>query len=146
MSLLSEQPTAAGLAARLRDASEVTAELMTEFIGNACRRFPSVGQTKKTARIERLIGYGAWTDGRWRSPIWNCRGGSSRRITYEQGEWYCALSRQRELPDWLDQFDRRPPCGSADVAGRNPRALRKGALLDQIADPIGNRPFLSSAL
>ena len=36
---------------------------------------------------------------RWRSPIWNCRGGSSRRITYEQGEWYCALSRQRELPD-----------------------------------------------
>ena len=85
MSLLSEQPTAAGLAARLRDASEVTAELMTEFIGNACRRFPSVGQTKKTARIERLIGYGAWTDGRWRSPIWNCRGGSSRRITYKQG-------------------------------------------------------------
>ena len=40
----------------------MTAELMTEFIGNACRRFPSVGQTKKTARIERLIGYGAWND------------------------------------------------------------------------------------
>ena len=65
MSLLSEQPTAAGLAARLRDASEVTAELMTEFIGIACRRFPSVGQTKKTARIERLIGNGAR---RWSLP------------------------------------------------------------------------------
>ena len=68
MSLLSEQPTAAGLAARLRDASEVTAELMTEFIGIACRRFPSVGQTKKTARIERLIGNGAWTDAALAAP------------------------------------------------------------------------------
>jgi hypothetical protein len=26
-----------------------------------------------------------------------------RRITYDEGEWYCALSRERELPDWLDQ-------------------------------------------
>ena len=67
MSLLSEQPTAAGLAARLRDASEVTAELMAEFIGIACR-FPSVGQTKKTARIERLIGNGAWTDAALAAP------------------------------------------------------------------------------
>jgi len=26
-----------------------------------------------------------------------------RRLAYDEGEWYCALSRQRELPDWLDQ-------------------------------------------
>ncbi len=26
-----------------------------------------------------------------------------RRIAYDEGEWYCALSRERELPDWLDQ-------------------------------------------
>jgi hypothetical protein len=26
-----------------------------------------------------------------------------RRLAYDQGVWYCALSRQRELPDWLDQ-------------------------------------------
>jgi hypothetical protein len=26
-----------------------------------------------------------------------------RRIAYDDGEWYCALSRERELPDWLDQ-------------------------------------------
>src|SRR5262249_61401099 len=26
-----------------------------------------------------------------------------RRIAYDGGEWYCALSRDRELPDWLDQ-------------------------------------------
>jgi hypothetical protein len=103
MSLLSEQPPAAELAARLRDTSEVTAELMAEFIGNACRRFPSVGQTEKTARIERLIHSGAWTDAALalldlELPQWQLR-----RIAYDQGEWYCALSRQRELPDWLDQ-------------------------------------------
>ena len=26
-----------------------------------------------------------------------------RRLAYDNGEWYCALSRERELPDWLDQ-------------------------------------------
>jgi hypothetical protein len=26
-----------------------------------------------------------------------------RRIAYDEGEWHCALSRARELPEWLDQ-------------------------------------------
>ena len=26
-----------------------------------------------------------------------------RRMAYDDGEWHCALSRQRELPDWLDR-------------------------------------------
>jgi hypothetical protein len=26
-----------------------------------------------------------------------------RRIVYDGGEWHCALSRARELADWLDQ-------------------------------------------
>jgi len=26
-----------------------------------------------------------------------------RRIAYDEGEWHCALSRERELPEWLDQ-------------------------------------------
>ena len=26
-----------------------------------------------------------------------------RRLAYDDGEWHCALSRERELPDWLDQ-------------------------------------------
>jgi hypothetical protein len=25
-----------------------------------------------------------------------------RRMVYDGGEWYCALSRQPELPEWLD--------------------------------------------
>ena len=88
---------------RLRDADAVTRELISEVVGQTCRRFPSMGQTEKTARIERLIGSGAWTDAALalidlELPQWQVR-----RITYDEGEWHCALSRQRELPEWLDQ-------------------------------------------
>ena len=31
-------------------------------------------------------------------PLWQIR-----RITYDEGEWHCAMSRQRELPEWLDE-------------------------------------------
>ena len=103
MSLLSEQQPTVELGDRLQDASEVTAEFMAEIIGKACRRFPSAGQSEKTGRIERLIGSGAWTDAALalidlELPQWQLR-----RIAYDEGEWYCALSRERELPDWLDQ-------------------------------------------
>jgi hypothetical protein len=62
-----------------------------------------MGQTEKTARIERLIGSEAWTDAALalidlELPQWQVR-----RIAYDEGEWHCALSRQRELPEWLDQ-------------------------------------------
>jgi hypothetical protein len=103
MPLLSEHHDPAELNDRLRDAHAVTAELMSEVVGEACRRFPSAGQTAKTARIERLIGSGAWTDAALalidlELPHWQVR-----RIAYDEGEWYCALSRERELPDWLDR-------------------------------------------
>jgi hypothetical protein len=103
MPLLSEHHDPCELIDRLRDAHAVTADLMSEIIGETCRRFPSVGQTEKTARIERLIGSGAWTDAALalidlELPQWQVR-----RIVYDEGEWYCALSRERELPDWLDQ-------------------------------------------
>ncbi len=81
----------------------MTSELIAEVIGETCRRFPSVGQTEKTARIERLIQTAAWTDAALalidlELPLWQIR-----RIAYDEGEWYCALSRERELPDWLDR-------------------------------------------
>ena len=50
-----------------------------------------------------MIQSGAWTDAALalidlELPFWQVR-----RIAYDNGEWYCALSRERELPDWLDQ-------------------------------------------
>lgn len=92
-----------GLSEHLREASEVDDNLMTEVIGAACRRYPSLGQSGKTARVEQLIRSAAWTDAALalidlELPFWQVR-----RLAYDDGEWYCALSRERELPDWLDQ-------------------------------------------
>src|SRR5882757_10933544 len=103
MPLLSGHRDSRELSDRLRDADAATADLVAEIIGETCRRFPSAGQSEKTTRIERLIQTGAWTDAALalidlELPQWQVR-----RIAYDGGEWYCALSRQRELPDWLDQ-------------------------------------------
>src|ERR1700730_6542937 len=99
MLLLSEHRDPIELSDRLREAHAVTAELISEVIGTTCRRFPSGGQTEKSVRIGRLVELGAWTDAALalialELPQWQVR-----RIAYDEGEWYCALSRERELPD-----------------------------------------------
>jgi hypothetical protein len=95
-----------GLVDRLRDAPAVTADLISEVIGEPSRRLP--------VRIERLIQSGAWTDAalallELELPHWQLR-----RLAYDEGEWHCALSRQRELPEWLD--DRSIESHHADLA------------------------------
>jgi hypothetical protein len=102
MLLPSEHQNSAELAERLRNADAVTADVMSDVIGHACRRFPSLGQSERSFRLERLLESGAWTDAALalidlELPQWQLR-----RIAYDEGEWHCALSRQRELPDWLD--------------------------------------------
>jgi hypothetical protein len=101
--VISEHRDPGKLDDRFRRAQDVTAELLSEVIGETCRLFSSMRQTEKTARIERLIQSAAWTDAALalidlELPQWQVR-----RIAYEEGEWHCALSRQRELPEWLDQ-------------------------------------------
>lgn len=91
------------LNARLREATAVDAALVNEVTGAACQRYPSLGQTAKTTRLAQLIESGAWTDAAFalldlELPLWQVR-----RLAYDDGEWYCALSRERALPDWLDQ-------------------------------------------
>ena len=102
MLLPSEHQNPTELGERLRNADAVTADIMSDVIGETCRRFPSLGQSEKSLRLERLLESGAWTDAalaliELELPQWQLR-----RIAYDEGEWHCALSRQRELPDWLD--------------------------------------------
>ena len=103
MSMLSEPLNPDDLGDRLRDACGVTAEFLADIIGATCRRFSAQSRSTKAARVERLIQSGAWTDAALalidlELPQWQVR-----RLAYDEGEWHCALSRQRELPDWLDQ-------------------------------------------
>ena len=95
-----------GLDDRLHDAPAVTADLISEVIGTTSRRLP--------VRVERLIESGAWTDValallELELPRWRLR-----RLAWDDGEWHCALSRQRELPEWLD--DRSIESHHADLA------------------------------
>ena len=103
MSLLSEQQINFDLGDRLRNAGHVTAEFLADIVHATGRRLPSANPNAKAARVERLIQAQAWTDAALalidlELPQWHVR-----RLAYDDGEWHCALSRQRELPDWLDQ-------------------------------------------
>lgn len=86
MFALSKRQQPAELNDLLRQAQAVTAGLLSDVIGKTCRRFLSAGQTERTARIERLIGSGAWTDTALalidlELPHWQVR-----RIAYDEGE------------------------------------------------------------
>ncbi|WP_431204863.1 hypothetical protein ACQ86E_07465 [Bradyrhizobium betae] len=90
------------LSQQLRAVPAMTRPLMLGIIDNACRRFPSLGQSERTVRVMRLVDAEAWADAALalidlELPMWQVR-----RIAYDEGEWHCALSRERELPDWLD--------------------------------------------
>jgi len=92
----------ASLGKRIRSAQRITRPLILDVIDNACWRFPSFGQTERIARVAQLINAEAWADAalallELELPRWQVR-----RMVYDGGEWYCALSRKRELPDWLD--------------------------------------------
>lgn len=50
------------LSERLRHAQDMTRPLMLEIIERACRRFPWLGQSERTARVMRLIDVEAWAD------------------------------------------------------------------------------------
>lgn len=96
-------PGQPALRAKLHAAAEVTPELMAEILDLGRRRALVPGHRATAAHLEQCIDAGAWTDAalvllELELPLWHIR-----RIAYDGGEWYCALSRQRELPDWLDQ-------------------------------------------
>ena len=139
--LRSTEPRDPGeLVDRLRNALEADATLMAEIIDSACRRFPSSGQSEKTARIEQLIRSGAWTDAALalidlELPLWQVR-----RIAYDEGEWYCALSRERELPEWLDQsIEARHTDLSLAILSAFVEAQRVSAPSSRTSVPVVNR-------
>jgi hypothetical protein len=74
----------------LSDAPNPNAALFWDFIHKTCQRFPSHLQSARTDAALAVI--------ELELPQWQLR-----PIAYDGGEWHCALSRHRELPDWLDQ-------------------------------------------
>lgn len=100
-SIRSEQ--LAKLAGQVSAADEATPELFSGIVVATARRPWAPGEAAKATRLHDLIEAGALTQAalsliELELPLWKLR-----RIAYDEGEWHCAMSRQRELPQWLDQ-------------------------------------------
>ena len=90
----------ATLAARVSAADEATPELLSGIVAETARRLSAPDDA---AQLHQLIEAGALTEAAFavinlELPLWQIR-----RITYDEGEWHCAMCRQRELPEWLDE-------------------------------------------
>jgi hypothetical protein len=93
----------ATLAGQVSDADEATSELFSKIIVATARRRWAPSGAAKAIQLHDLIEAGALTEAalsliELELPFWKLR-----RIAYDEGEWHCAMSRQRELPEWLDE-------------------------------------------
>ena len=86
----------------LRIAPEPTRNLFDKIIGSACNRVSVLSRSEKASQLDRLITSAAWTDAALalieiEMPAWKLR-----RLICENGEWFCSLSRQPNLPAAFD--------------------------------------------
>jgi hypothetical protein len=93
----------AALAEQVSAVDEATSELFSEIVVATAQRLWTPSEAAKAAQLHDLIEAGALTQAalsliELELPLWKLR-----RIAYDEGEWHCAMSRQRELPEWLDQ-------------------------------------------
>jgi len=90
------------VANQLRLAGEMTPALFRTVVAEACTRLPVLQKTQSAAPLEKLIEAGAWTDAALtlaglELPLWRLR-----RLIHEDGEWFCSLSREPNLPLEID--------------------------------------------
>ena len=77
-------------------------EPIAKVIEQACVRLPQLKKTGKANNIDQLIEAGAWCDAVLALIDIELPGWKLRRLIRENGEWFCSLSRQLNLPVELD--------------------------------------------
>jgi hypothetical protein len=85
----------------LRLTAVAAPSLFATVIADVCLRVPALGKSGK-ARIDRLVEVGAFTEAALalialELPAWQLR-----RLVYQDGEWFCALSQRANIPAALD--------------------------------------------
>jgi len=80
----------------------VTGDLLRRVMSVDCTRVSALRTTEKTKHIDHLIETEAWCDAIFalvdiELPAWRLR-----RLVNENGEWFCSLTRQPNLPIELD--------------------------------------------
>lgn len=91
----------AWIADRVRSANHASVDLVSAIVSEIFHH-ATHGSAPVSVHIQKLIGAGAWTDAALaliatELPQWKLR-----RLVYDDGEWHCVLSPQREFPEWLD--------------------------------------------
>lgn len=80
-----------------------TSEIVAEVVATACPRVQSLNQSGATAStLSRLIHCSAWTDLAIALLAVEHPGWKLRRAIYEDGAWFCSLSKHPEIPVDLD--------------------------------------------
>lgn len=129
----------ARIADRLIAADTATADLISAIATEVCDGADSAGEI--FARIRKLTDAGAWTDAALalisnELPRWKLR-----RLAYDEGEWHCTLSLQRDLPDWLDEPVEtvHPDLSMALLKAFIEAERRDGVTLEEPRSPTGPR-------
>ncbi len=86
----------------LRLTPEPAPDLFAKIIASACTRIPVLSRSGKATRITRLVESGAWTDAALGLIELELPGWKLRRLACEDGEWFCSLTRQPNLPGAFD--------------------------------------------
>ncbi len=89
------------IADQLRSTDRLSPDLVSS-IASEISHGSTNGSAPLSPSIAKLIAAGAWTDTvlaliASELPQWRLR-----RLAYDDGEWHCVLSLQREFPEWLD--------------------------------------------
>ncbi len=82
--------------------SDIDVARFTAICIASCKRLPAMRRTAEAQRLDRLVAAHAWTDAALaliaiELPDWQLR-----RLAFDEGEWHCALSTERNMPGWLD--------------------------------------------
>jgi hypothetical protein len=111
------------LSARLRLAPEITSDLFSDVTA-ICARLAVLAKAGKTGRLNSLIAAEAWTDAaltliELETPNWKLRG-----LEYQDGEWFCSLSTEPNMPVVIDD--------TADARHEIPALAILSAFLDAL--------------
>lgn len=124
------------LSDQLRLAQTLTRDVVSNVIADGRVRLPLLNRAGKAPRIDQLIEAGAWSDTalaliELELPAWQLR-----RLVYEDGEWFCSLSRHPNLSAEIDDTaDARHEVLPVALLSAFVEALRHTAAMLRTSEP-----------
>ena len=90
------------LASKLAGATQVNASLFAQVVA-ASPRLMTLRAIGKTARLDRLAVCEAWAEAAIELIALEAPGWTVKRLSLDDREWLCSLTRFPDVPNWLDE-------------------------------------------